>query len=134
MQPDQELLRKWEVRAAGRVYSRLEIGHDGLVLGAGTVLAKRGDAWGRLYLAIDEQQVMALLAIAYGRPTAPHVLQKIRRAADLWSEGEKALAHFHLAYADLPACGEDETLGLFLAEELSFRRHDARRADEGARF
>ncbi|HMF05958.1 MAG TPA: hypothetical protein VKE72_02970 [Methylocella sp.] len=39
MQPDQELLQKWDARAA-RLYSRLEITCDGLMLGAGTILAK----------------------------------------------------------------------------------------------
>jgi hypothetical protein len=41
----------------------------------------------------------------------------MRRASDLWNEGEKALAHIHLTYADLPIYGEDEMLRLFLAEE-----------------
>jgi hypothetical protein len=42
----------------------------------------------------------------------------MRRASDLWNEGEKALAHIHLTYADLPIYGEDEMLRLFLARNV----------------
>ncbi|MGB6176654.1 MAG: DUF4258 domain-containing protein, partial [Methylocella sp.] len=34
------------------------------------------------------------------------------------NEGEKALAHIHLAYACLPACEEEQALRLFIADEL----------------
>jgi hypothetical protein len=40
------------------------------------------------------------------------------RAAELWNAGEKAVAHFHLAFARLPPLESDEqALLLFLAEE-----------------
>ncbi|MGH6822665.1 MAG: hypothetical protein ACREC4_04105, partial [Methylocella sp.] len=117
MQPGQELLQKWNARARG-LHPRMEITTEGLVLGAGTVLAKSAaDARGRPHLTIDEPRVMALLATAYGKPVAPYVLARLRRAAELWDEGEKALAHIHLAHANVLPCGEDETLRLFLAEE-----------------
>jgi hypothetical protein len=35
-----------------------------------------------------------------------------------WTEGEKALAHIHLAHAGLPPCGPDQALRLFVADEL----------------
>ncbi|MGH6839598.1 MAG: hypothetical protein ACREDT_12535, partial [Methylocella sp.] len=119
MQPERELLHKWEARNRfGRLHPRLEIGAEGLVLGAGTLLAKStSDAYGRPHLAVDEPRVMALLATAYGKSVAPHVVARLRRAAELWDEDEKALAHIHLAHANLPPCGEDEALRLFLAEE-----------------
>ena len=42
----------------------------------------------------------------------------MRRAAELWNEGEKALAHIHLAFALLPLFeGEERMLRLLLAEE-----------------
>jgi hypothetical protein len=75
------------------------------------------DARGKPHLAVDEPRVMAMLSTAYGRPVAAHTMAKMRRAAELWNEGEKALAHIHLAHANLAPCGEDETLRLFLAEE-----------------
>ena len=52
------------------------------------------------------------------RPVVPHVLAKLRRACDLWNEGDKALAHIHLAHAGLPPCGRDQALRLFVADEL----------------
>ncbi len=42
----------------------------------------------------------------------------MRRAAELRNEGEKALAHFHLAFARLPQLErEEQARVLFLAEE-----------------
>lgn len=61
---------------------------------------------------------MALLATAYERPIAPYVLEKFCRAAELWNEGEKALAHIHLSHAGLPPCTEEQVLRLFVADEL----------------
>ncbi|MGH6836363.1 MAG: hypothetical protein ACREC9_12645 [Methylocella sp.] len=86
----------------------------------GTVLAGMArDGHGAPKVALDdEQRAMALLATAYERPVAPHVLAKLRRACDLWNEGEKALAHIHLAYTNLPPCDEERALRLFVAEEL----------------
>jgi hypothetical protein len=117
----EELLRRFERRAvAGRIYSRLEITGRGFTLGAETVLARMGrNARGRPCLALaDEPRVLALLSTAYGRPVAAHAVTKMRRAAELWNEGEKALAHIHIAHIGLPACGgKDQMLRLFLAEE-----------------
>jgi hypothetical protein len=89
-------------------------------LGAETVLAGRGrNARGRRRLALaDERPVLALLSTAYGRPVAAHAVAKMRSAAELWNEGEKALTHIYLAYIGLPPCdGEEQILRLFLAEE-----------------
>jgi len=61
---------------------------------------------------------MALIATAFERPVGPFVVGKISRACELWNEGEKVLAHIHLAHAGLPPCGEGEALGLFAADEL----------------
>jgi hypothetical protein len=71
----------------------------------------------RLTLA-DEPRALALLATAYERPVETYVLAKMRRAAELWNDGEKALAHIHLAYARLPRCEEEQALRLFVADEL----------------
>jgi hypothetical protein len=95
--PGQELLQRYERRArGGHLHSRLEITSRGFVLGAETVLAKTGkDARGRPCLAPgSEARVKALLAAALGQPPEPYVLEKMRRAAELWNAGEKAVAHF----------------------------------------
>src|ERR1700736_1464520 len=99
----QQLLQKWEARARG-LRPRMEISREGLMLGAGTVLAGIArDERGRPRLALDDEpRAWARLAAAYGRPVEPHILAKMRRAAELWNDGDKALAHIHLTYASLP--------------------------------
>ncbi len=87
------------------VHLSMTLTDEGLVLGAGTVLAKAGfDQWGRFELALNgaEQRILALLAVAYGRPVSPSVLDNIRRASQQWSRGETCLALIHLAYIGLP--------------------------------
>jgi hypothetical protein len=61
---------------------------------------------------------LALLETAYERPVEACVVAKLRRACERWSEGEKALAHIHLAHAGLPPCGDEQALRLFVADEL----------------
>ena len=121
MEAEPGLLRRFERHAsASCFYSRLEITDLGLTFGAGTVLAKM-DLDGRNHprLAIgDEARVKVLLTAAYGRPAETYVLEKMHRAAELWNEGEKALAHIHLAFARLPPLeGEEQALRLRLAGE-----------------
>ncbi|MGH6845594.1 MAG: hypothetical protein ACRECU_12945 [Methylocella sp.] len=95
------------MRARGR-HPRLEITGEGLMLGAGTVLADMAqDERGRPCLVLrDEPRVMALLATAYEQPVEPYVLAKLGRACEHWTEGDTALAHIHLAHAGLPPCEE----------------------------
>jgi hypothetical protein len=96
----QELWQKWDDRAR-RLHPRMEISGEGLSLGPGTVLAGMGqDERGRPRLALDDEpRVRALLATAYERPVDVRLLTKLRLAAELWNDGEKALAHIHLTYA-----------------------------------
>jgi hypothetical protein len=91
VEPGQELLQKWEARA-DRFHPRMEITCDGLMLGAGTILAKMTrDQRGGPRLALDDEpRAMALLTTAYEQPIAPHVLRKVRRACELWNADEKA--------------------------------------------
>ncbi|HYP57751.1 MAG TPA: DUF4258 domain-containing protein [Beijerinckia sp.] len=122
MEPKDELLQAWEAYAhRGRFRPAPEITDEGLVLGAGTFLARVGqDERGRQRLILDdEQRILALLSTAYERPVTPHIVTKLRRAAELWNGGEKALAHIHLSHARLPPCNPmDEALRLFVADEL----------------
>jgi hypothetical protein len=122
----QGLLQKWEARARG-LRPRMEISREGLMLGAGTVLAGIArDERGRPRLALDDEpRALALLAAAYGRPVEPHVLAKMRRAAELWNDGDKALAHIQLTYASLPPCEEEQALRLFVADETHRSRSHA---------
>jgi hypothetical protein len=112
-------LRKWGARAA-RLHPRMEITGEGLVLGAGTILAKmaRDESRAPLLSLDDEPRICALLSTGFEKPAGPRLLTKIRRACEIWNEGEKALAHIHLAQAGLPPCGEEDALRLFAADEL----------------
>lgn len=77
------LRRAWESRACcSPIYDTPTMTADGLVLGAGTVLAKGtlddGYAPG---LARDgaQERILALLSVAYGRAASPAALGNIRR-------------------------------------------------------
>jgi len=95
----------------------MEITGEGLMLGAGTILAKASRDTGGVP-ELDGPRVTALLATAYEVLIGPHVLTKIERACQSWNEGEKAIAHLHLAHTGLPPCDEDRALRLFAANEL----------------
>jgi hypothetical protein len=81
----------------------------------------RRDAAGRSALLLDgeEERVLAILSAAYGRSIPASVINKLRKAADLWSRGERALAQIHLSQASLPSLnGEDQAFRLFAANEV----------------
>jgi hypothetical protein len=96
---------------------------DGLVLGAGTVLARldhsREPTAG---LVLDEpakERLLALLAAAYGRPVERRVVGNIRRASEYWRRSEQCLASIELALTGLPPLTD--------TEEASGRLHVADR-------
>ncbi|HEY4848012.1 MAG TPA: hypothetical protein VIH87_09530 [Methylocella sp.] len=79
----------------------------------------------RVLALADEGRALALVATAFDRPVEPHILAKMRRAAELWNDGDKALAHIHLTYASLPPCEEEQALRLFVADETHRSRSHA---------
>ncbi len=90
----------------------------GLALGRGMVLAefeRKGRAAGGLALDRNEARILSLLAAAYREPVAGGVIEKIRRAGEVWRAGEKALAQIHLAFLGLPKIDEADAYRLFLA-------------------
>jgi hypothetical protein len=98
-----------------------EIGDDGLVLGAGTILARmNSDSPGEpLDLEGGEDRLHALLAAAHGRPMSPHLPRHLGEAFAHWRRGEKALANIRLAFAQIPRLDDrSDAYRLFLAEEL----------------
>ena len=99
----------------------------GLVLGAGTVLAPMSRDGGDTLDFSGEDRILALLAAAYSAPVNPAVLGKLRRAAELWAQGEKCLAQIHLAHLRLPKLeSEEQAFGLFLADQLIASGHSPR--------
>jgi hypothetical protein len=101
----------------------MTITQAGLILGAGTVLAKRSiDARGHNSLAINgnEERILTLLAVAYNRAVDPAVIIHMEKASRAYGRGETCLALIHLAHSGLTRLRDEQTdsYRLFLAESL----------------
>ncbi len=111
---------RWRAReAATSIHDVMDFGPDGLVLGAGTVLAQR-KAVSPAPNGDDEARLLTLLSVAYARPVPAQVLKHIQRATLRWDEGQATLARVHLAMTQLnrlPAPRE-AARRLFMADEL----------------
>ncbi|MGO9132691.1 MAG: hypothetical protein ACLP8A_01405 [Methylovirgula sp.] len=123
MRATETLKKRFDERVSHRAISyAIEINDAGLVFGAGTVLARMTqdprDA-PRLDLNTDRQRVVALLAVAYGRPVSPDVFRHIEGASEQWRRGDRALADIRLAFARLPRLDDRaDAFRLFRAEDL----------------
>jgi len=93
---------------------------EGLVLGAGTVLA-RSNGSGRA-IAVDPSgpRLHALLTAAHLRRPTAGALAHLRKAAERWSQGHDGLATMHLALSQVGRLErpEADAQRLFLAGEL----------------
>jgi hypothetical protein len=100
----------------------LHIDDKGLFLGAGTLIASMiADELSAPVLAIDgeEERILALLSLAFRKPIPIVALKFVKRASAQWAKGERALAHFELAYARLPRFEtREDARALFYADEL----------------
>jgi hypothetical protein len=109
----------WRDRGLGRSLRReMTFTQAGLVLGRGTLLAnfeKEGLAAGGLALDGNEARLLSLMTAANREPLAGGVIEKIRRAGEIWRAGDKALAQIHLAFLGLPKIDEADAYRLFLA-------------------
>src|ERR1700730_9776789 len=87
-------LARREDRPASRSLAFTEAG---LVLGAATVLAPMrhgGDAETLELSGAD--RILALLSAAFAAPVDAALLGKLRRASELWAQGDKCLAQIHI--------------------------------------
>jgi hypothetical protein len=92
---------------------------EGLVMGAGTVMAPADAKGGPRSLDGQEARVLALLSVAYGRAMEPAALKAIDRAGKRWKDGEDCLALIHLALAGLRRLDDrDAARRLFMADRL----------------
>jgi len=121
----QDLIKAWQTDGRRRsVHRQPELTEDGLVLGAGIVIAKAGrDVANGPVLNIDgqESRILALLSAAYNRPMAKPVLDSLRLASRNWNKGDLALAQIVLAQAGLGCLSvedEDAVLRLFVVDQL----------------
>jgi hypothetical protein len=95
---------------------RMTLTERGLVLGAGTLLAKLDDKV--LPIEADQERIWTLLSVAYGHEVPQAVFGSLRRVAKHLLGGDKCLAAIHLAQTGLPDIGEDAAYRLSLAAEL----------------
>src|ERR1700730_4311562 len=102
--------------ASRRFQGRMTLTGRGLILSAGTLLAKLDDK--ALPVEAEQERIWTLLAVAYGEKISPTVLGSLRRVAKHWQGGDKSLAAIHLAQMGLPDIGEDAAYRLSLAAEL----------------
>jgi hypothetical protein len=112
---------KREKSPTGRFHRKITATDAGVVLGRETILVrptKRVPAGRGFVGEADETRVLSLLATAYGRPVANHAIAKIQRASQLWHQGEKAVAQFHLAFIGLPDADEAVAYRLSLAAKI----------------
>lgn len=99
-----------------RNYRQMTVTEQGLVLGAGILLAKMGEDG--LCLDGEEERILTLLAIAYRGDVPGAALGTLRRVSKHWQGGDKCLAAIHPAQSSFPEIGEDAATRLSLAAEL----------------
>ncbi|MGH6869742.1 MAG: hypothetical protein ACREDA_12910, partial [Methylocella sp.] len=102
--------------APRRLHRQLTVTEQGLLLGDGTLLAKMADDG--LCLEGEEERILTLLAVAYGRDVPAATLGSFRRAAKHWQSGDKCLAAIYLAQNGLGKLDEAGAYRLSLAAEL----------------
>ena len=105
----------------------LRFSDAGLMLGAGTVLARANASARDVAIDVTDPRLVALLAAAHLRWPEPLGLAHLRRAADRWRVGEDALAAMHLALSGLDKLERPATDAhrLFLADGLLKTGFDA---------
>ena len=117
----ERLEKAWRARRGSTpVDAAMRFSHEGLVLGAGTLLAKSGGRGRALSVDPSAPRLRALLAAAHGRKPAAGALAHLRKAAERWSEGQDALATMHLALSQVDRLEQPEADAhrLFLADGL----------------
>jgi len=120
MKQIEDLQKRWQesVRFRG-LHAAMSLEKDALVLGAGTVLARR-DHDGALALDGEDAKLLTLLSVAYGQPVSASVLGTVRKASRHARAGDDAMAAMYLALAKLPKLRDpsDSARRLFIADGL----------------
>jgi len=114
MTQSEELVRRCDDHlAAHPIGAEMAFVGGFLTLGSGTRLAKLG-------APLDEPRLAALLTSAHGGPIEASCLTHVRRAVEIWRDGDRALALTHLALSGLAKLGEplEGARRLFFADAL----------------
>ena len=115
------LRKSWIARRQSRaIDSVMRFGEEGLVIGAGTVLAKSIASSRHVSIDVSDARLQALLATAHLSVPTTAALAHLGKAVERWNDGEEVLAAMHLALSRLERLAEPETDAhrLFLAESL----------------
>ena len=93
---------------------------EGLVFGAGTVLAKSEPSSRQVSIDLSEPRLQVLLTAAHLRAPTGAALAHLGKAAKCWSEGHDAFAALHLALSRLDRLerAESDAHRVFLADGL----------------
>lgn len=118
MRPMDHRSKDFEKRVrSGPIREAVEIGEEGLLLGAGARLVR--DVQDRSGIDRDERRLVALLSVAGGRLIADGEIATVKKALSDWRRGDRALANIRLAQASLPRIRRrDDAFRLHLAEQL----------------
>lgn len=120
----EKLGKAWAARRASTaIDSVMRFSDEGLVLGAGTVLAPSRGSGRDISLDPGDPRLQALLSAAHLRQPASSDLAHLRKAAQRWRDGEDALASMHLVLSrqDRLLQPEADAHRLFLADNLLSR-------------
>lgn len=115
------LENEWrERRASTPIDVVMRFSDEGLVLGAGVVLARAGRSARTIEIDIGASRLLALLAAAHRRAPTAGALTYLRKAAECWGRGEDDIARMHLSLSGLARleAPEADAQRLFLADRL----------------
>ena len=107
-------------RASHEIEPVMRFTDEGLVLGAGTILAPSAGSSRDISIDPSDPRLRALLTAAHiGEPRAL-ALSHLQKAAERWREGDDALAAMHLTLSRLDRLAQPEAdaLRLFVAAAL----------------
>jgi hypothetical protein len=117
----EQLNKAWaERRKSTAIDAGMRFSDEGLVFGAGTVLAPASDSARDVSIDPLEPRLIALLTAAHlSRPTA-RALTHLGKAAESWRNGEDPLASMHLVLSKLERLRnpEADACRLFIADGL----------------
>jgi len=117
----ERLNKAWSAhRSSTAVGDVMRFADEGLVLGAGTVLASLGEPGRSVSIKENDPRLITLLTAAHLRIPSPASLAHLIKGAQRWNEGQEALAAMHLAMSGLDRLRQPEADAhrLFLADEL----------------
>ena len=117
----EHLDKAWSAwRQSTEIDSVMRFAEDGLIFGAGTVLAKSDPSSRQISIDLSEPRLQTLLTVAHLRAPTSMELAHLGKAAKCWNEGQDALAAMHLALSRLDRLKQSEADAhrVFLADGL----------------